>query len=795
MIGVKRKAKCILRSRKTRDKRNTNVARQKKKNNQKGETVSSEIEEVEINDDDVAYFEANKTASSFLLQLDEKSLRSERVKHSEAVFFEEIESKRRQAAWNKKPQQLEDRLTQKLPLKNWIDGSVLPNRQLIQDMKEHEQNPIHEETRPKLKVDVTDTKTNKVDQRVGESSIKVTKVPSDQINSTTADSSAQLEALRDRRIASRKVQIAELCENILENPDEALRKRKDHPERWSKLEELHHDGILQEQDLMIRKLAMLSELAIFLDILPEYRIRSPSETDTERNAGKPQLKKKVQSLLDSEISLLQSYQAFLKYCSSFVIHTVKEKNTSHVAMPSPKALTSNLLIENPLTETAVKCLTELLKAKYSFNFHVDLIRTLIPLADSSSGSIRLMACDAFKAVFCADKTFEVSLKIVQYFAAYIKRQNYRTKRNIVDSLLVLPLDVTMEAGENARKHAKSDRKKRRKLKKQGDSIKMGLKEAEAVVDSAERSKTQADILHEIVLIYFRILKQSNDSQVIPPVLEGLSKFGNLINLDILTDLLNLLKSLLQKDELSSVSAFHAILMGVKALQGPGQELMVDEKEFIDALYFQFGKLAYDVACSNEKNDSITVAMSCMNVVFLRRKELTFDRVGAFIKRMLIISLSLAPHQTLAILATIRGLFNRYSKLHQLLESEVDRVASGDYRADVDDPDFSNPFSSACWDLSLLERHYHPFVASFACETAQATPNLPSEMSLALLKRYDTTGTGVFVPSIAIPTRNPLYGKMKDQQSKKRKRSKEPGRIFIKTPVRKSPFLDFCIRMT
>lgn len=711
------------------------------------------------------------------------------------MSLEEIESKSRKAAWNKKSQQLENRLTQKLPLKNWLDGSVLPNRQLIQDLEEDCHNSASEETQPDIKVETNEQQERKAGRfLLNDSPEEIMKTSSVQMNSTKMESVAELEVLRERRISSRKVKIAELCESILENPEEALRKRKDHPERWSKLEELHHEGILQEQDIVIRQLAMLSELAIFLDILPEYRIRTPSEADMETKVGKPLLKKKVQSLLESEISLLHGYQTFLKYCSSFVTNAAKKKVTSGVATPAaaPSSLSS---AEHPLIETAVKCLTELLKAKYSFNFHLDLVKTLIPLADSSSGTIRRMACDAFKAVFCADKTYRVSSNIVQQFAAYISRKNYRIKRDIVDSLLVLPLDVTMQAGENARKHVKSDRKKRRKLKKHGDSIKMGLKEAEAVVDPAERSRAQADILHEIVLIYFRILKQSCDSQIIPSVLEGLSKFGNLINLDILIDLLNLLKSLLQRDVLSLVPAFHAILMGVRALQGPGQELMIDEKDFVDALYFQFGKLAYDLACTNEKNDSITVAMSCMNVVFLRRKELTFDRVGAFIKRMLIISLSAAPHQTLAILATIRSLFNRYSKLHQLLESEVDRVASGEYRADVQDPDFANPFSSACWDLSLLKRHYHPFVASFASETVQATPNLPSEMSLALLKRYDTTATGLFVPPVAIPMQNPLHGKIKCQQSRKRKRSNDPYRVFIANPITKSPFLEFCLKST
>ena len=65
---------------------------------------------------------------------------------------------------------------------------------------------------------------------------------------------------------------------------------------------------------------------------------------------------------------------------------------------------------------------------------------------------------------------------------------------MVESLIVLPLKVSMVEGEKARMKAKSDRKKRRKLLETGDSIASGLKEAEAVVDKSEKEKTQVLLL-------------------------------------------------------------------------------------------------------------------------------------------------------------------------------------------------------------------------------------------------------------------------------------------------------------
>ncbi len=50
------------------------------------------------------------------------------------------------------------------------------------------------------------------------------------------------------------------------------------------------------------------------------------------------------------------------------------------------------------------------------------------------------------------------------------------------------------------------------------------------------------------------------------------------------DLLKVLKALLREDILPLPAALQAILTGLKTLQGPGQELMIDEKEFVDVLY-------------------------------------------------------------------------------------------------------------------------------------------------------------------------------------------------------------------
>lgn len=765
-------------------------------------------EEVEVDAEDVEFFAENATYSSFLMKMDPKQLSKDahpraskaaaalklKVKANESgvnkksageteedMPFEKLEARPRKAGWEN---QKSIDLTTKLPVK-FMDGTVRQNKALLEDAKkegdakdaaknaaadEEDENDGEEEE--ELGSDVSDMEFEEIEDARAKPGRASAKEPQ--------ASDVDLRVQREHRLAAKKVEIAQLCESILESPEEAFKKNKEHPEYLSKIQQL--SSLCRDPDATVKKLSMLSLLSVFLDILPDYRIRLTSD---EKQNGRP-LKKSVQKMQDYEASLLSQYQAFLKLCSQTVADGLRGKSPT-------KPLTANDQRQLALAETATRCLAELLKAKYAFNFHVNLIVALVPIADAHFAGLRQLACDAFAEVFRSDKSSAFALEIVRQISTYVKQKEHRVKPDVIRTFLAIPLDVTMAQGEDARKKAKNDRKKRRRLQNAGDTIASGLKEAEAVVDKAERQKTQADILHELVLVYFRILKQATYSTALPAVLEGLAKYAFLINLDIMIDLLKVLKAVLREDILPLPSALQAVLTGLRALQGPGQELMVDEKEFVDILYVLLRKFAEgdDASC-------FPTALLCIDAVFVRRKEIVVDRVAAFIKRLLLIALHLQPHQVLAVLATIRSLFHRYSKLQQLLESDVDRVAAGEYRADVDDPDFTNPYSSALWELALLSRHYHPKVASFARGTAELGPSLPNEFPKALLESFDTTQSGLFNPRVLAPPRNPLHAKMAgDARKKAGRRRQRERRFFVRDPCaddghKPSPFFQCCL---
>ncbi|KAI9920734.1 hypothetical protein PsorP6_000217 [Peronosclerospora sorghi] len=775
-------------------------------------------DDVEIDEEDIAFYEDNVGFSNFLANMDVKSFSKpantlsdkmplpksancedrEMDETNENVPLEKLEARPRQAAWTTNEQEV---LRNKLPVK-FMDGSVRANKLLV-----------GKETKPK--VADTEKKEEKQLRYTEDLLLEEAEMEFEEINDISASppivtpefeqTAVDLKRQREIRLMKNKVEIAQLCESILENPQESFKKNKDHSEQLSKFQQLQ--SLCVDPDVTVQRLSLMSQLSVFLDILPEYQIRlhnsNNADVKAKENHGRP-MKKKVQQMQDYEAALLNNYQKFLKFCAELVSVGLKNKRPEHLA-----TMTVHERRRFKLAETGARCLAQLLEKKYAFNFRVSLVIALVPMADSQFATIREQVCTSFESVFKSDKTCACSYEIVRQISSYVKQKQHRVQQFIIKTLLALPLEVTMEQGEAARKKATSDRKKRRRLQADGDTIAVGLKEAEAVVDRAEREKTQADILHELILIYFRILKQATYSKALPAVLEGLAKFSFLINLDIMIDLVKVLKVVLRAEEVLPLpAALQAVLTGLRALHGPcGQELVIDEKEFVDILYrllhrFADGEAGSDTSC-------FQTLLQCVEAIFLRRNEYVVERVASFVKRMLLVVQHLSPHQALACLSLLRSLFHRYSKLRQLLDSDVDRLASGEYRADIDDPDFANPFSSACWELTLLAHHAHPKLSSYALSTAQLAPPLPNEHARVILDSFDpyAGATFAFKPKIPLPPSNPLHKKIANENkndSGKKSCQRRARQFFVRDPLanldeqyRKqnaSPFYQQCIEL-
>ena len=126
----------------------------------------------------------------------------------------------------------------------------------------------------------------------------------------------------------------------------------------------------------VKKLVILSQLAVFKDICPGYRIRPPSEE--ERGV---KVSKEVRQLREYEARLLAEYQFYLQRLSKLACAAQKQA-------PAPKDL--------GLALVAVQCLADLLKALHHFNFAGNIVSTLIPITDSQHESLIDPARSAIK---------------------------------------------------------------------------------------------------------------------------------------------------------------------------------------------------------------------------------------------------------------------------------------------------------------------------------------------------------------------------------------------------------------
>jgi nucleolar complex protein 3 len=264
----------------------------------------------------------------------------------------------------------------KLPVKKF-DGSVCRN-ELHDDLKEEVDSDPSTDAEEGGEESDAEAPTDRQD------------TPSE-IPDMTADPVEKL-LYKKRNLFHKKSEIAALCHGLLESPETALKRSKENP--VSQLQQLHN--MCEDEDPVVCRLAMLSELSVYVDILPGYRINLATVDPKVR------MKKAVKDIHEYEVSLLANYQRYLKFLSA--------SSTSS----DPK-----------LVETTLRCMTGLLREKPHFNFNYDLVTGVISFADSSNPAIRCMVVSTFEQLFKEDRIGRVSSEIVKQISRYAKKHKFR----------------------------------------------------------------------------------------------------------------------------------------------------------------------------------------------------------------------------------------------------------------------------------------------------------------------------------------------------------------------------------
>ncbi|KAI1795955.1 nucleolar complex-associated protein 3 [Ganoderma leucocontextum] len=559
---------------------------------------------------------------------------------------------------------------------------------------------------------------------------------------------------RKLRIQSAKEQIAGICQEILGDPENSLGLlRRLHTFSLPQISTPTHPEPVSN-DVVIRKLAFLSQLAVFKDVIPGYRIRAL--TDKEKAEKVSQM---VQRTRDWEQGLVGVYQAYLRN------------------------LEAELKGKSDLTETALHCMRTLLVEVTHFNFRVNLMSCIVAALSRKSWDKTSDLClDTLITVFRADNTGEPSLEIVRLLNRMVKERKYNVHPEVLSCLLHLRLKSELgvrasetkadkesvaaggkmfSKGRAAARRAKGKAvdqphlsKKAKKAHKERKEIAQEMHEATAEVDKEERATRHTETLKLLFVLYFSVLKNPKPTPLLPAALRGIARFAHLVNIDFFKDLLQVLKTLMtrgQEDlivdtntattavpsdsspmhppapgpsDMSNIATVqHQLLCVVTAfelLSGQGEALDIDLSDFVNRLYAILPSLALhpdvEIAPASVRAQtgvrSGSSPQSPADTLF-RALELAFSprsasatppswRSAAFAKRLLSAALHWPPATAARAIGCVAVLVERDPKLEALLSTE-DRAGNGVYRADVDDPQVCNAFGfgSAFWELRAL----------------------------------------------------------------------------------------------
>lgn len=470
--------------------------------------------------------------------------------------------------------------------------------------------------------------------------------------------------------------------------------------------------------LGIHRLVAKAATKVFEDIIPSYRIKQNEQDESTTKLSREVLKMRQYERNFSSI-YKNSYLDFVKR----MLDSVK---------PNPSSNFYRDLIETDnsdreaLAETALECFGQLLVAHPHFNFRDQLIENLVEYnAQTRHVNCAEIAHNYLSKALKYDKLGEVSLETISRICEIAKKRKLSVSATLFKTLIDLQLidvklaDKDRKAKQKAekeklaamkKKQSRKERKRDKKLKK----LKNELLETEAHTTTEQKLKYHRTILKKLFVTYFRLLRYHEDLsgeqretlkfvKLLPPVLEGVSKFAHLLDIAICNDLFPLLNRLLGNNDITTNCKLHCLSTVFIMYKSLELELgKVDPESF----YKHFYNTLTNLNASEMNEHEFASLNSCIHLMIIKRaKNINNQRYCAFARRLLVLALNLPSRFVGPLLDSIRIMFLQRSSVCALLDSSNwSDFGSGQYNMEIDDPDFSHADSSVAWELHLLRSH-------------------------------------------------------------------------------------------
>ncbi|OAK97065.1 nucleolar complex protein-like protein 3 [Phaeosphaeriaceae sp. SRC1lsM3a] len=551
-----------------------------------------------------------------------------------------------------------------------------------------------------------------------------------------------------QQILEAKEELARIASLVNEDPEEHIHALKTLA------------ALADSENTTVKKLALATQVAIFKDLIPGYRIRPLSE-----EAMGEKISKDVKKLRTFEQRLVTGYQAYVDHLAKLA-----KSSGSHNEQNASVA------------SVAVSCACNLITAVPHFNFRGELLKILVGKLSTRRVDADFVRCrEALEKLFEDDEDGNASLEAVTMLTKMMKGKNYHFDESVLNTFLHLRLlsEFAHKASYNkvdknedeqlSNRQMKKKRefrtKRLRKELKEKKAIEKEFKEADAAVSHEERDRMQAETLKMVFVAYFRILK-ARSPRLMGAVLEGLARYAHLINQDFFGDILEALRDIITTAEVSAAAAVSddededaedsddddevpernltresllcvitafALLEGQDAAKA-ASALKLDLSFFITHLYRTLHPVSLnpDIELSSNSlhlpdpnapeshipankinvQTTIVLLIRSLSSVLLPAASLRAVpplRVAAFAKQLMTISLHMPEKSCTAML----GLLNRITKAHGKkvapLWNTEERRGDGVFDALKGEVEGSNAFAGTVWEGELLKRHFAPSV--------------------------------------------------------------------------------------
>ena len=139
-----------------------------------------------------------------------------------------------------------------------------------------------------------------------------------------------------------------------------------------------------------------------------------------------------------------------------------------------------------------------------------------------------IACTALHNLFKKSTDWDACSDAVRLMAKVLmsKKVTQRVPSLFIRTLFSLQLNLKADAKKSLQALAKKEKRKRKRNRENGDGkddISLQLMQSDSTNDQLYKDKHQTNCLHEVVLLYFRILKGKIGFRLLPIALEGLGR--------------------------------------------------------------------------------------------------------------------------------------------------------------------------------------------------------------------------------------------------------------------------------